>query len=226
MKNIGILPWWNENALTPYPLTSSFGYNGFLVDASFVQFDNFIPTLNSLTVDDTKIVLTLTIDVGSIDVEVDTSSLATQGYTKKIYDNSRYVGSLVFGINAYSLANNDIANQTLKDINIKFLSVLVKSIPSDAGVYSIQNKFGSVVLDNSDGVITYVLSDNEVTINAISYPPIKTTNFLKTINGVSPQDNNLYLLDNEIIKYKTSGTSELEILLVGSPTEGTIITNG
>lgn len=225
MKNIGILPWWNENSLTPYPLTKGFGYNGFLVAANFIQFDNFIPVLKEILVDDTEVVITLVIDAGEIVSRIDIEDLVVQGHTKKLYDATRYIGTLVFGINSYSLVKNDMANQTLKNLNISFLSTTVKSIPTTAGVYSLQKEYGSLTLGNTDGVITYETGSSTLTINAISYPPVKSTTFLKSINSVPPQGNNLYLLDNQVIKYKSAGASELEISLVGNG-EGVIVTNG
>ena len=226
MKNIGILPWLNENALTPYPLSSSFGYNGFLVDANFTQFDNFTPVLSEIAIDDTQVVITLIIDSGKLQTSVNISDLATQGYTVKLYDNTRYVGCLVFGIKAYPLATQDMANQTFKNLNIKFLSHVVKSISSDSGVYSIQGKFGAVALTNTDGVVSYEQTGQNLTINAIAYPAVKDPHILKSINSVTPQNNNLYMLDNQVIKYKSSGSSELEILLVGGANGEVIVTNG
>lgn len=226
MKTIGTLPWLNENSLTTYPLTSSFGYNGFLVDASFVQFDNFIPVLSEFSVDDNQIVISVAVDTGTIVSYVAISDLAIQGYTQKLYDNTRYVGSLVFGITAYSLVTGNMANQTFKNLNIPFLSNTVKSIPTDGGVYNIQGKFGALTLTNTDNTFFYSVTGQDLVIGAIAYPELKDENILKSINSVLPQSNNLYLLDNQVIKYKSTGSSELEIGLVGSSSEGVIVTNG
>jgi hypothetical protein len=72
----GILAWQNENGLQHYPLVKDTIVKDFIVDASFIQFDNFIPILHSIEVKANKILVTILFDLESVTVEI-------QRYTAK-----------------------------------------------------------------------------------------------------------------------------------------------
>ena len=65
MATYNALNWQNENSLSNFPLSSYIEFRDFLVDARFVQFDNFTPVLNTITVDETSVTLTITFDYGT-----------------------------------------------------------------------------------------------------------------------------------------------------------------
>ena len=96
------LNWQNENALSSYPLTEAGDFQDFIVDAKFVQFDNFVPVLNYIQVNNTNIVFTITFDSGQ---------LMTPPFLKSVYGlgpayrslqiytptGDRYLGSITIG---------------------------------------------------------------------------------------------------------------------------------
>jgi len=229
--SIGILSWTNETGLSPYPLTKGFGYNSFLIDANFIQFDNFIPILHSIQVIDDEVIIRILLDNGVNEITLAKSFFSTSGVVHKIFDGDRYMGKLVFGADAGYLVESEIANLNTKTINIPFLSHLVKSIPSNAGVFSIDSVYGTLSFD-SDEHIWYDTNSNEVTFNAISGLDYQDDLYLKTLNAVGPVSNSVYLKDSQVIKIKSVGNSAIEISLVGTDLDsvlkpqGPIITNG
>ena len=56
------LSWQNENALSSYPFSEDIDVQDFIVDAKFVQFDNFLPILNYVLVERDRLNLTMTFD--------------------------------------------------------------------------------------------------------------------------------------------------------------------
>jgi hypothetical protein len=233
MTQVGVLSWNNENALTPYPLTKSFGYDSFLLDAQFIQFDNFVPTLRSITVSNDDVLIDILFDTGSIITTIPKDDLGGAGVVKKIYDGERYVAKLVFGIGADTLINEDVPNLTTKRINVPFLASTVRSIPTKAGVFSIADLYGAVELE-SDEFISYDVEvlDAEVTFNAISGFQYEDELYLKTLNLIGPTNNSVFLKDNQVIKIHPAGTGSIEISLVGTElgaitkAEEVIVTSG
>lgn len=212
MSQIGKLSWLNENALTPYPLVKSIGYDDVLLDANFIQFDNFTPVLQSITVTETGIVFTIQFDLIVKDITIPSNFFTGVGVSYKIYEDSRYLGCLVFGRGIFNLLET---KTQLLNLNASFLSHLVRGIPSGAGVYSIQNKYGEVTL-SKDINIWYVVSGGDVTINAVAVKPYTDTPYLKTLNGVPPRDNNVIIKDNAVIKPVVAGLSTLKLESVGT----------
>lgn len=229
--SIGVLSWTNETGLTPYPLSRTFGYDSFLIDANFIQFDDFVPTLQSVKVIDDEVVITILFDSGSIAITLAKTFFSTSGVVHKVYDNGRYLGKLVFGADAARLVETEIANLDTKTINIPFLNHLVRSIPSKAGVFSIDDVYGDMEFD-SDAYVWYDLDGNDVTFNAVSGFDYQDDLYLKTLNLVSPVANSVYIKDSQVIKVRSVGNSTIEISLVGTDLDsltrpgGIIITNG
>lgn len=215
MAEIGILDWQNENAYSPYPLTTGFGYNGFFLDANFIQFDNFIPTLQTISVEDDSVDITILFDSGPKVITLARSFFTDAGVFTRVYDGARYLGKIVFGADVGRLVDNDLANRTIKKINIPFLSHLVKSIPSKAGVFSIDSLYGDVVF-NHDTHVWYDVTGNNVTFNAISGIDYQDIKYLKTLNSTGPINNSVYMKDNQVIKITSIGNAAIEISLVGN----------
>lgn len=216
-----VLAWQNENNLTPYPLARSFGYDGFLIDANFIQFDGFIPTLSKIKLTDDSIQLTLIIDSGSKVVTYTISSL-TAGAQQLIYDGARYIGLLVFGAGVSKFVDAK-GNQSTTNVNIPFLPHLVKSIPSSAGVFAINNLYGALEF-TSDAYVNYSIDSNDITFNAIAVPPEINENYLKTLNSVGPLANSVFIKNTDIIKV-TGGAAVVTLSLVGNTNNGITQTN-
>lgn len=229
--SIGVLTWSNENALNPYPLTKGFGYDSFLIDANFIQFDSFVPILQSVKVVDDIVTITIQFDLETLAIELNKSFFSTAGVVHKIYSGGRYLGKLVFGADASRLVETEIANLDTKIVNIPFLSHLVKSIPSTAGVYSIAGTYGAVKFE-SDDYVWYDVNSNDVTFNAVSGFDYGNDSYLKTLNEVAPVANSVYIKDSEVIKITSAGNSAIEISMVGTDVSGLlkaqdiIVTNG
>jgi len=216
MAITGILSWENETALNAYPLSKEFGLNSFLVDANFVQFDNFVPVLQSITLLDQNLVISLLTDVGTIKLTVATSEFVGTSLTKRIFDSTgRCIGTLVFGANALSLFENE--NTLSLDINIPFLSFLAKSIPSNCGVYSVAGKFGALSLTGDKNLwFTSITGRNGIVFNAAALGAISALPYLKTLNGIAPINNNVYMQETDLLKIATAGTATVQFSLIGS----------
>lgn len=217
-----VLPWNNENSLTPFPLVASFGYDSFLTDANFIQFDNFVPTLVSIKLSDAYIDLTLNLDDGLKTFSFLSTDISTPGTWRAIALGNRYIGTLVFGAGVAKVLASK-GNQTTIPVNKSFLPHLVKSIPTKAGVYSIDSKYGELTL-SSDDYISYDVTGNNVTFKAISLPPEVNDNYLKTLNLVGPENNSVFIKNTDIIKV-TGGASVVTVSLVGNAPGGMTQTN-
>lgn len=218
------LNWQNENALTNYPFEVDFEFQNFIVDAKFVQFDNFIPTLTSVFVDTDKIEITIKADCGTVNGIYLTQAKYALGEpyrSARIYQisNSRYLGVIVFGEGAQTLWD-DCKGQTLK-FNTPFSTETVRSIPSKDAVYLFDSSYGDITLGRTEGDSTlfYNASEvlNSITFNAVTGHSVQGSNdiqALKQINLVRPLNNNINLASNDIIKILPVNSSSLQISLV------------
>lgn len=220
------LSWQNENGLSGYPFNESLGTPDLIVDAKFVQFDNFVPVLNSVTVDSAKLILNITFDKLELPVEFNKSKyLLGDAYRcVRIYEptTNRYLGTVVFGSGAEQLWEQAIG-QVFK-YNTPFSVYVVRSIPSKDAVYLFDSMYGDITLskENSDKSIFYNVSEelNTITFNAVfghSAPEPNTDSsaaILKKINLVPPTNNNINLASNDVIKINPVNSAYLEISLL------------
>lgn len=219
MKNsYGILEWANENSNSSYPLSSLFELRDFLVDASFVQFDGFVPTLKNIAVSQTNAVLTLILDIGEVKVTILKPDIAySPGYSTEIRNANRHLGYLVFGQGLPRLFETHL-NTTIQ-INTQFLPSVVCGINPNGGVYSIQGYTGDVEVytgpTKPEQTLFFDVAGNDVTWNAGSLTAQANTPPLKTLNGVKPILNAAFIADTDILKLTTKGDS-VQIDLVGS----------
>jgi len=219
------LEWRNENALSGYPLTQETDYQSFLVDAKFVQFDNFIPVLNTAFVDNAKIRLTITFDYGihtAIELIKSNYNLGEAYRSVRIYqpDTARYLGMLVFG-DAPSNMWATISGSSIK-FNTPFAPETVRSIPKKDAVYTFDGSYGDVQLARTedDAAVFYNTSNtggfNSITFNAVGGHS-KGSNIaqgLRKINLVGPIVNNINLVSNDVIKIVPSNAVALTVSLV------------
>ena len=211
--NTNISSWLTEHTLTPYPLTKSFGYDGFIIDANFIQFDNFIPVLQTISLNSTNIFITIIFDKVTKILDCAISSINTVGSELRIYDGARYLGLLVFGSGVQRFVDSNTDNITL-DLNLGFLPHTVKSIPSNCGVFALNNQFGALGFTSDDN-INYDVAGNDITFNAIYVPPSPDTPYLKTLNIVGPTLNSVFIKSTELIKV-SGQSSTVEISLIGN----------
>lgn len=215
------LNWQNENALSSYPFDEDIFSTDFIVDAKFIQFDGFIPILNSVIVDADKIILSVTFDYGTNEIITYLKSDFLNSVLKKhlrIYtpDNSRYLGVLVFGEGLAVLWNTAVGRKYV--VNRSFSVAAIINIPKNAGVYTLDGLYGAVNLSRTaeDKTIFYNTSNtnNTITFNAVAnHEVVDTSSVLKKINLVSPVDNNINLASNDVIKIYSEDNVNLKISL-------------
>lgn len=199
----GILEWNNENSVSCYPLSRLFTPADFIVDATFVQFDAFVPILKSVAVSQGVVTITITTDAGDIVTSIDKpSSSYTPGYIVKLTSNNRHLGFLVFGQGLVSIFNTYI--ETTIKANIPFDISTVRGISSKAGVYSIAGYTGDVNIYTGDSkpqqTLFFDISGNNVTWNAGSLATAADAVALMTLNGVTPINNAVFIEDSTLIK--------------------------
>ncbi len=238
MGDYRILGWQNEAGLTNYPLASSFDVQDLIVDASFVQFDNFVPKLTRLLVTPEALELTILFDAGEV-----TGILSFEQYDSgerylRYTGAGRYLGCVTIGVGVSQLRTEYIGQQLSRDI--PFIATTVRSIPSGDAVYTLDSRYGNIVFgalsDIEDtyteiGGIVYKTSAGgntmfyninknrkTFTFNAVGNHHIPENDIrpLKKINLVTPVDNNLYVQSNDIIKFNSINNQNLQVYLVGS----------
>lgn len=230
MSSYNPLEWQNENSLSGYPLIQETEHPSFLVDAKFVQFDNFIPILHTVFVDTHKIRLTIAFDYGThttIDL-LKTSYLAGEAYQNlRVYQptTNRYLGMLTFGDGPANMWAT--ITGTVLQFNIPFLPETVRSVPKKDAVYTFDSNYGDVVLGRtvSDTTIFYntakLIDLNSITFNAVGGHSStgRTAKGLRKINLVGPVANNINLVSNDVIKIVPLNATSLSIgLAAGTAT--------
>lgn len=196
--SIGILEWRNESALSFYPFTKTSALNGFIVDASFLQFDGFIPTLKKVVYGiNNQVTISLECDYGLVEKVCDLSTSKTV-----LIDDAlgRRIGKLVFSDKPVPTIGTEIPN-------VQFLAHTVKSIPSKCGVFTVNGLFGQLTIrtDLPHPDITFSqlgAPSNGVRWQAVTEDGATTPqlNYLKTINGKTPINLNISINDSELIK--------------------------
>lgn len=224
--------WQNETALANYPVASQ----SFITDAKFVQFDNFIPILNTVMVNKTNLKISINFDSAQTVVTTfskDVYDLGDEYRCTRIYTQAgdRYLGVITFGPGAQELWDTSIGRKII--FNTPFAAETVRSIPSQDAVYSLDSNYGDVALGRStaDKTIFYNTAAsaeypgsilNAVTFNAVTnhaIPEDAVQRGLRKINLVSPVNNNINLASNDIIKITSVNAASLTVNLVaGAPT--------
>jgi hypothetical protein len=219
MPQFNILTWNSETSVSPYPLEKSIGVDNLIIDANFVQFDDFVPILKNVSVSNDTFLITIQFDQVLKTISIEKSLLTGAAYTVVIRDGVRYLGKLVLGPEAANIYQ-DLVNKTLVQ-NVRFLSIVVRSIPSNAGVYSIAKLFGDLEFVATDNV-SYAVDGQDVTIDAISIPA-EISSYLKTINSIGPVNNNIALKDSETVKISIGSSSTVVFSLVGNSASNLIV---
>jgi hypothetical protein len=200
MNGIGITGW--QDGQTDYPLVNAGKFSGVFCDASFVQFDAFVPTLNSFSLISTasqlydlskSLKISITMDDGAQDFYV-LASEAVKGKSIRLRANSRYYGTLVFGRSILDVTKGVYGSDVI--VGASFASSAVRSIDSHKGLYSLQGLGGAVTLE-LDNTITYNNANHE--LQAVSIP----TN----LNTIATSDSYLYLLSSNQRLLRVSNNS-------------------
>jgi len=227
MPTYNVLNWRNENSLTGYPFSSDMDVQDFIVDAKFIQFDDFIPTLEYASIESSSLTLTITFDFGRHTEIQFLKSSFDQGEAYRYVDiytpanyNKRYLGSVTFGPGASVLWANYVGRKL--NYGKQFLSEVVRSIPSKDAVYTFDGHYGDVILSRdptNDKTIFFnkALNLNAIVHNAVGGHTVEgvSAQGLRQINLVKPRNNNINLASNDVIKINSETNTYLTISLVG-----------
>ena len=218
MSITSVREWTNETGLTTYPLvgnlittTKKVFPKDFLVDANFVQYDGFIPSITSVTVTDATITIVLNCDEGATSVAYTKAEFEAATRSVRVYLDGRYIGRLVFG-DGTAFVFADFRDETMTK-PVAFLPVVVRNIPLASGVFSVDGLSGVVAVQSSDDTMFFNVASQVVTLNAVYVPPA-VTSVLKTLNLRPPTDNNIILSSTEIIKIGARGTDTVTVELI------------
>jgi hypothetical protein len=238
MATYNTLEWRNENALTGYPLAVETQYPSVLVDASFVQFDNHVPTLNTIKVDSSKLTIVITFDYGKhTAIEFQKSDYDAGEHTQhiRIYQpqTGRYLGTITFGVGVLDLWNSSVGS--VIEFNAKFYPFTVRSIPKQDAVYTLDGNYGAVTLSRGsidttmfyntlisggyNAVVFNAVGGHAIDTNTINGTPSTGPQGLRKINLVSPVANNINIVPNDVVKVSPLNAASLTIsLAAGTPT--------
>ena len=204
MNGIGITEWQNNQ--TDYPLKSAGKLSGIFCDASFVQFDGFIPILNSVSIVSDKLQMVFTMDDGTQTFEPLIADIS-QGYKYRLRSNNRYYGVVVFGRSIDSIISGVYGASITA--GYRFESCTVRSIDSTNGVYSLQGNYGDVSI-TFDKNIRYGYTDKYV-FDAISVP--------NNLDVVQTSASSLYSFSNSnkvsALDFGTGTSTSLTSLITG-----------
>lgn len=224
MSIFNTLSWQNENSLSSYPFEKDLDPQNYIVDAKFVQFDNFIPTLNYTTVDSDRITMSITFDLETIAnieylrpaYQLNDASKVVRIFSQR---NNRFLGSIVFGTGLQELWNLYIGRKL--NHNIKFMPSVVRSIPLNDAVYTLDGSYGNVELTRTTGDTTIfyntvnTLDERKLVFNAVGGHSVSgSKQGLRKINLVTPKDNNITLMSNDVVKVTALNNAFLTIGLV------------
>lgn len=234
------LSWQNEQALTGYPFEALLDPQNFIVDAKFIQFDNFVPVLNYVRVNRDSLNLAITFDteqITSLEFFKDVYTLGEAYQNLRIYtqDNSRYLGVIVFGSGAAELWSTSVGRKIVYDT--PFSAEAVRSVPSQDAVYTLDGNYGDIKFGRSldDTTIFFNTTKrteehptalNAITFNAVAnhaIPDNADMSGLRKINLVAPLNNNINLASNDTIKITTLNAASLTIDLVAGTASNAFI---
>lgn len=216
-NTIGILEWTNEHSNSSYPLSKPFTPQDFIVDAMFVQFDGFVPVLKTITIKQGKATIVVTTDAGDVSVIVSRPSISYfPGFAVELRAAGRFLGQLVFGQGLVTLFSTHL--EAVLKPNISFLPSVVRGISSRGGLYSLAGYSGDVNVYTGptpqSRSIFFNQSGNQVTWNAGWAGNQLQQQPLKTLNGVAPRGNALFIEDSELIKATPQGDGVLVSVVV------------
>jgi hypothetical protein len=231
MARYNTLDWQNENALSSYPFVFDIFQQDLVVDASFVQFDSFLPVLNSVLVNADNIEFEILYDSGITTGTIfkNIYSLGAAHRSVRVYnpDGSRYLGTVVIGVGAETLWNSYVGRGFTP--YVEFCAASVRSIPSKDAVYLFDSNYGDIELGRvtGDSTIFYNVSLdlNSITFNAVTGHSVDglEPQGLRRINLVPPFKNNINLASNDVIKFSTLNNSSLDVSLVSGTASGAFV---
>uniref|UniRef100_UPI003751E91C hypothetical protein n=1 Tax=Acinetobacter sp. TaxID=472 RepID=UPI003751E91C len=86
---------------------------------------------------------------------------------------------------------------------------------------TIEKTYGALTFTSNTDIV-FTPSGQNVTFDAVAVPHAINSLYLKTINSVSPTDNNITINDSLIIKVSSYGSSVVRFSLVGTGVDNLI----
>ena len=229
MATYNVLEWQNENGLSGYPFQTEVEPSGFIVDAKFVQFDDFVPILNYAAIDSTKITLSITFDYGTHNnitlYKADFLATEAKRFVRAYSEvDSRYMGIITFGAQTDLVWQNYTGHRL--EYNTRFSAETTRSVPSKAAVYTLDSQYGDVIMSHgaTDKAIFYNSRTDDkraLVFNAVGGHTVSgDKDGLREINLVPPINNNINLASNDVIKISNLNNASVSIdLVAGSPSK-------
>lgn len=219
MATIFDLEWENQNGVSSYPFLIDAPLNNIVVDASFIQFENFIPILNYVQVSAASLTFNIIYDTGISNFTLTQSDYNSGLNFIRLFASTRYIGRLVFGPGVNTLWNNYVGQQI--NFNLPFVSTTVRGISNTCGVFSISGLYGGIEFTRTtlDENIFFNTASNNVTFNAVAnnqFPTTPPAQALKLLNLLAPVDNNIFLSSSDVVQISGNSTGSIAVSLVGS----------
>jgi hypothetical protein len=167
-QTIGIKEWRDVSKASLYPFEQEVGIQSLFLDASFAQFDGFIPVLKSVQVNSGNVTFEILFDDGvykHVQQEVDCVEGAIITFRKNSID--RYYGHVVAGPGILYALNN--MQGVILSPSSPFSAITVRSIPSTAGLYNIEQASGNIDI-KLDHSMFATIAGNTIGWNAVSMP--------------------------------------------------------
>ena len=222
MSTLGTLGWREENAREAYPLAYQQDMPKFIVDATWVQFDGYVPVLHAVSATGSEVTLEIQTREGLLTETVSLVSISGLFTTVSWVDEyDRSLGRTVLSAEGLASVIAKYAGSRVV-CNYPFAACTVVSVNHEAGVYSIENRYGNVHVStvNADSpefrqaIFIQASAPQTWTWNASSMPGDFTeVTALKTINGVGPQNFGIWIETNDIIR-ATPGEASLTLDMV------------
>lgn len=167
-QTIGIQEWRDLARNSYYPFEEDCGVKALFLDATFVQFDGFIPRLNYFKVLVDAVEFSFELDTGEY-IHKQPESACVEGSVILLKDEAsdRYHGQVVIGPGIIQAFNNMKGVTVSPDL--EFSAMAVRAIPRTAGLFAIDQAYNDVTI-TTDKSQFFEIIGNRVTLNSVSMP--------------------------------------------------------
>lgn len=167
-QTIGITEWRDIARNSTYPFEESCGVPALFLDATFIQFDGFIPKLNKVTVNSSSVQFSFQLDTGEyIHSQPESGCVEGAVIVLRSESSDRYHGQIVLGPGIIYALNN--LKGVVLEPDLEFSALTVRAIPRTSGLFAIDQAYNDieVKLDHSQ---FFNVSGNRVVWNSVSLP--------------------------------------------------------
>lgn len=167
-QTIGITEWRDTARNSYYPFEQDCGVKALFLDATFTQFDGFVPILNSITVNTNDVTFEFQFDTGVYKhVQVEAGCVEGSVIVLKDVRTDRYYGQLVTGPGIIYAYNSMKGAKLFPEI--PFSVMVVRAIPRSAGLFAIDQAYNDIEI-GVDHSQFFNIVGNSVTWNSVALP--------------------------------------------------------